>query len=349
MLLLTLVRSDLLENWQNRLPDNAPNYFLINIQPEQVNGVKAFLSNSLNNDIKLHPMIRGRLTQINGLPVNPDDYKDPRANRLAAREFNLSYAESMQTDNRLVAGQWWDEDNKEKNSFSVEEGIAETLGIKLNDSLTYSVAGQEISGKVDNLRWVEWDSFNVNFFVVSNPAALKNYPSTFISSLFIPESERSILIDLVKQYPSITVFDVDALLKQVRAIMNQVVRTVEFVFIFTLLTGLAVLFAALQSTHDERTHESALMSALGANRKQIISGLVAEFMFLGIITGLLSAIAASIIEIALAEFVFKMDIIINPLIWLIAPFICCLIITSTGLFGTRKVLSSSPMLVLRRT
>ena len=175
MLLLTLVRSDLLENWQNRLPDNAPNYFLINIQPEQVNGVKAFLSNSLNNDIKLHPMIRGRLTQINGLPVNPDDYKDPRANRLAAREFNLSYAESMQTDNRLVAGQWWDEDNKEKNSFSVEEGIAETLGIKLNDSLTYSVAGQEISGKVDNLRWVEWDSFNVNFFVVSNPNSFKGF------------------------------------------------------------------------------------------------------------------------------------------------------------------------------
>ncbi len=349
MLLLTLVRSDLLENWQNRLPDNAPNYFLINIQPEQVDGVKTFLSNSLNNDIKLHPMIRGRLTQINGSPVNPDDYKDPRANRLAAREFNLSYSETMQTDNRLVAGQWWEGDSQTKNSFSVEEGIAETLGIKMDDTLTYSVAGQEISGQVDNLRWVEWDSFNVNFFVVSNPAALKTYPSTFISSFYIPESERSILIDLVKQYPSITVFDVDALLNQVRAIMNQVVRTVEFVFIFTLLTGLAVLFAALQSTHDERTHESALMSALGANRKQIMSGLIAEFMFLGIITGLLSAIAASIIELALAEFVFKMDIVINPLIWLIAPLVCCVIITCTGLFGTRKVLSSSPMLVLRRT
>jgi putative ABC transport system permease protein len=349
MLLLTLVRTDLLEGWQNRLPDDAPNYFLINIQPEQVSGIKAQLSASLNTDIKLHPMIRGRLIKVNDNIVNPNDYKDPRANRLATREFNLSYADKMQTDNRIVTGKWWSLDGSSKNYFSVEEGIAETLGINMGDQLTYSIAGQDIVGEVINLRWVEWDSFNVNFFVVSNTAALDTYPSTFISSLFIPETKRSVLTDLLKQYPSTTVFDIDAILTQVRAIMNQVVRTVEFVFIFTILTGIAVLFAALQSTHDERTHESALMSALGASRKQIISGLIAEFMFLGIITGLLSAIAASVIEMALAEYVFKMEIIINPLIWLIAPIVCCLIIVSTGLFGTRKVLSSSPMLVLRKT
>jgi putative ABC transport system permease protein len=349
MILLILVRTDLLDGWQNRLPDDAPNYFLINIQPDQVANIKTYLSEALGKDVELHPMIRGRLTQINDDNVNPDDYDDPRATRLAAREFNLSYADKMQEDNRLVAGKWWSQKNSAKPYFSVEEGIAKTLGINMGDILTYSVAGQDISGEVVNLRWVEWDSFNVNFFVVSNTEALQSYPSTFISSLFIPDAERSVLIDIVKQYPSITVFDIDAILKQVRAIMNQVVRTVEFVFIFTILTGIVVLFAALQSTHDERTYESALMSALGANRKQVISGLIAEFMLLGFITGLLSAIAASIIELALAEYVFKMDIIINPLIWLIAPLVCCLIIVATGLFGTRKVLASSPMLVLRNT
>lgn len=348
MLLLTLVRTDLLEGWQNRLPNDAPNYFLINIQPEQVSRIKAQLSASLGTVIELHPMIRGRLIKINDNIINPNDYKDPRANRLAAREFNLSYADEIQIENRLVAGKWWYLDDDSENYFSVEEGIAKTLGISMGDQLTYSIAGKDILGEVINLRWVDWDSFNVNFFVVSNTAALDSYPSTFISSLFIPESKRSMLIDLVKQYPSITVFDIDAILKQVRTIMNQVIRTVEFVFIFTVLTGIAVLFAALQSTHDERSHESALMSALGANRKQIVSGLVAEFMFLGGITGLLSAIAASVIEMALAEYVFKMDIIINPLIWLIAPLACCLIIVSTGLFGTRKVLASSPMLMLRK-
>lgn len=348
MLLLTLVRTDLLEGWQNRLPEETPNYFLINIQPDQVNQVQSFLSNSLKTDTQLYPMIRGRLTHINNDAVDPESYRDPRAKRLAEREFNLSYVETMQADNRLVSGPWWPEKDNRKNYFSVEEGIADTLGIKQGDTLTYLIAGRELKAEVLNLRWVEWDSFNVNFFVVANPNTLKNYPGTFISSFYMPASERGLLAELVKQFPSITIFDVDAVLKQVRAIMEQVVRTVEFVFIFTLLTGLAVLFAALQATHDERTQESALMSALGANRKQIMNGLIAEFLCLGLVTGILSAFAATFIELMLAEFVLKIDIMVNPLIWIITPIVSCMLIVATGLFGTRKVLYSSPMGVLRK-
>lgn len=348
MLLLTLIRTDLLENWRSRLPDDAPNYFLINIQPDQVNDIRSFISKSLNAEIPLYPMIRGRLTEINDVVVNVDDYTNARAKRLAAREFNLSYVEKMQEDNRLVAGSWWPEEIKNENYFSVEEGIAETLGINLGDKLTYSIAGQEINGAVTSFRWVEWDSFNVNFFVVANPQALTSHPSTFISSFHISELERPILVDLVKQFPSITILDLDAIMTQVKIIMEQVIRAVEFVFIFTLLTGITVLFAAIQSTHDERTNESALMSALGASRKQIISGLIAEFLLLGLITGLLSAIAASIIELVLAEFVFKIHIAINPLIWIVAPAVCCLIIVLTGLSGTRKVLLTPPMVVLTK-
>jgi len=253
----------------------------------------------------------------------------------------------MQEDNRLTSGSWWTQEQTNENFFSVEEGIAETLGIKQGDTLTYLIAGQELNGKVINLRWVEWDSFNVNFFVVTNPEALSSYPSTFISSFYLPEEKRSLLTDLVKHYQSITIFDIDAILIQIRKIMDQVVQTVEFVFGFTILTGLTVLFAALQGTHDERTQESALMRALGASRKQIVSGLVAEFLFLGLITGFLAAVSASIIELVLAEFVFKIDVAVNPLIWVIAPLTCCIVIVITGLFGTRKVLSSSPMAVLR--
>ena len=157
-----------------------------------------------------------------------------------------------------------------------------------------------------------------------------------------------LLINLVRQFPSMTILDMDAILTQVKNIMQQVIRAVEFVFIFTILTGLTVLFAAIQSTHDERTNEAALMSALGARRKQIVSGLVAEFLFLGLITGILSAIAATTIELILAEYVFKIDIAINPLIWIVAPLACCLIIVSTGLYGTRKVLTTPPMTVLRK-
>ncbi len=348
MLLLTLVRTDLLANWQDRLPANTPNYFLINIQPEQVSQVSRYLQDTINANGKLYPMIRGRLTAINQQSVSADDYANERAKRLATREFNLSYIEDMQADNQLIAGNWWPDDRNQA-YFSIEQGIAETLGINIGDTLTYIIGDREISGEVINLRWVEWDSFNVNFFVVSNPEALTDYPGTFISSFYMPSSERSKLIELVKQFPSITVFDVDAILNQVRAIMQQVVRTVEFVFIFTILTGIMVLFAALQSTHDERMHESALMRALGANQTQIVFGLTTEFVLLGLVTGIISALAASVIEIALAHYVFKVEMIVNPLIWLIGPLACCLITTSTGLYGTRHLLRTSPMHVLRKT
>ncbi len=347
MLLLTLVRTDLLANWQNRLPENTPNYFLINIQPDQIDSVSDYLQQHINDNIGLYPMIRGRLTSINGQPVIEDNYESPRAQRLATRNFNLSYLEDMQSDNELVNGQWWPQ-QRDENYFSVEQGIAETLGIKTGDTLTYLIGGQSMTGTVRNLRWVEWDSFNVNFFVVTNPEALANYPGTFISSFYMPANKRGMFVELIRQFPSITVFDVDAILKQVRMIMEHVVNTIEFVFLFTLLTGITVLFAALQSTHDERMHESALMRALGANQKQIVSGLVAEFLFLGLVTGLLSSLAASAIEMALAEYVFNIDVIVNPWIWLVGPLACSIIVIGTGLYGTRSVLMVSPMRVLRR-
>lgn len=348
MLLLTLIRTDLLAGWQNRLPPQTPNYFLINIQPDQVDDLRAFLSGALGEEIRLYPMIRGRLTHINDRRLDPEAFNDPRARRLAAREFNLSYADKPQADNELISGRWWGAEAAHNPYFSVEEGIAETLGIKQGDRLRYSIGGQALTAEVLNLRRVEWDSFNVNFFVVANTEAMRGYPGAFISSFYLPGAERPLLIQLVRQFPSVTILDIDALLKQVRIIMDQVVRTVEFVFIFTLLTGLAVLFAALQTTHDERGHEAALMSALGARRRQILAGLTAEFVCLGLLTGLLSALAASAIALILAEFVFNIEAVINPVIWLVAPLSCCLIIVLAGLLGTRKALSSSPMTVLRR-
>lgn len=348
MLLLTLIRTDLLESWSNRLPDGTPNYFLINIQPDEIEMLQAFMQQHAALTTDIYPMIRGRLTAINGKTVDPSVYKEQRAQRLASREFNLSWARDLQADNRLVAGNWWSADKTDSTQFSVEQGIAETLGINMHDKLTYSIAGQDITGEVTNLRWVEWDSFNVNFFVIANPGKLEQYPGTYITSFYLATDKKNLLIDLVKTFPSVTVIDIDALLSQVRLIMQRVIKTIEFVFGFTLLAGLIVMFAALQTTHDERTHESALLSALGANRAQILASLIAEFLCLGLIAGVLSAFAATALELALAEFVFKMDVSINPWVWLIAPLICSVVIVLGGLAGTRKVLSTPPMVALRK-
>jgi len=347
MLLLTLVRSDLLENWRDRLPPDAPNYFLINIQPDQVEQVQSFLREELNVQSALYPMVRGRLVAINNRAINPDNYVDDRARRLASREFNLSWATKLQTDNRLVQGRWW-QDEPTQTFFSVEDGIAETLGIRLDDRLTYDVAGRELTGRVVNLRHVEWDSFNVNFFVISNPGPLDKYPATWITSFHLPAERKTLLSDLVRRFPSVTVIDVDAILTQVRRIMDQVTNTIEYVFAFTLCAGFIVLAAALHTTHDERIRESALLMALGAGRRDLLLGLCAEFACTGLIAGVLAALAATITEILLAEFVFHIEIVINPWLWLAAPAICTTLIVGTGLLGTRQVLRTPPILSLRQ-
>jgi putative ABC transport system permease protein len=348
MLLLTLVRDDLLESWRGRLPPDTPNYFVINIQPDQVHQVQSFLREQLNVPSAIYPMVRGRLLAINHRSINPDDYADDRARRLAAREFNLSWAAQMQSDNRIVQGQWW-RDNATEILFSVEEGIAGTLGIKLDDMLSYNIAGRELQGRVINLRHVEWDSFNVNFFVIANPGTLEDYPATWITSFNLPMQRKQILTDLVRRFPSVTVFDVDAILTQVRRIMDQVTHTIEFVFVFTLCAGLVVLAAALNTTHDERIREYALLLALGASRRELRLGLFAEFTCIGLIAGVLAALSATIAEILLSEFVFHIDFIINPWVWLAAPVTCVTLVLIAGFIGTRQALATPPALTLRQT
>ena len=342
-----LVRTDLLANWRDRLPAGTPNYFLINIQPQEVDEVRQFIRARAGLETQTHPLVRARLTAINGMTVEPDDYEEDRAQQFMRRTFNLSFAHTMQEDNRLLEGEWWDDAGG--NLFSFEEDFAETLHISLGDTLEFRIAGERVSGTVANIRWVDWDTFNVNFFVIASPGTLDGFPTTYITSFYLPPEDRALLGELIRNWPSVTVFDVDAILGQVRLVMEQVVRTAEFISGFTLLAGVIVLLAALQTTHDERRYETALLTTLGAQRGHVLSGLLAEFAVLGLISGLIAALNATVAELLLAEHVFKMDFSFNPWVWLVTPLLCLLVITGAGLAGTRKVLSAPPMLTLRQS
>jgi putative ABC transport system permease protein len=232
LLLLAVVRVDLLHDWRESLPAGAPNQFLINIQPQEVEPLRAFLRANDVLEATIHPMVRGRLTRIGDREVHPTDYKNPRAESLAAREFNLSFADRPQADNRVVAGQWWP-DRGAAPQFSVEQGVAETLGIRLGDRLTFWVSGHEVSAEVTNLRSVRWDSLNVNFFVVSPPGTLSGESATYITSFYLPPERQGMVPDLVRSFPSVTPLDVDAILKQVRAVVERGALAVEVVFLFT--------------------------------------------------------------------------------------------------------------------
>jgi len=347
LVLLTLVRGDLLASWKKSLPPDAPNRFLVNIQPDQLDPLRGFFRENGLQPPELYPMIRGRLTTRNGTSLSSADYTDDRAKRLIDREFNLSWAERMQPDNVIVAGRWWNRADRGKALFSVEEGIAETLGIKLGDKLTYEIAGSRLEGEVASLRKVEWDSFRVNFFVVAPAGVLDPYPASYVTSFHLAPDRAALMDQLVKRFPNFLVIDVAAVLSQVQRIMEQVVKAVEFVFLFGLLAGLVVLFAAISATHDERVFDAAILRTLGATGRQMLSAHAAEFAAIGALSGLLAAIGASLLGWVLATRVLTVPYEISPWVWLVGLLGGTAGVLMAGLLGTRRVLRTPPMQIFR--
>ncbi|MBA2410166.1 MAG: FtsX-like permease family protein [Gammaproteobacteria bacterium] len=321
---------------------------MINVQPREV----AALANLFReNDLMLpefYPMVRGRLVAIDDRKAGPADYDEPRAKQLIDREFNLSWGNRLQPDNKITAGQWWGTAGANMKGFSVETGIAESLGIELGDSLAYTIAGETLQGPVTNLRSVEWDSFNVNFFVIATPALLRDQPASRITAFYLPPAKDALITTLARQFPSITVLNVEAIVDQVRAIMDRAALAVEYVFLFTLAAGGLVMYAAIQTTQQERRRETALLRALGASRRQVQLSLIAEFGTVGITAGVLAAVAATIAGYFLATNVFELPYRINPWLWACGILAGGAGITAAGLLATRPVLNQSPLLVLRR-
>ena len=348
LLALTLIRDDLLQNWKTSLPPDAPNRFLVNIQKDQLQPLEAFFKENAISQPPVFPMVRGRLTAINGKNIVSGDFTDTRAKRLIEREFNLSWASEMSPDNLIVKGQWWGRGDTGKAVISVEEGIAKTVGIKVGDTLTYDVAGSPFTASVTSIRRVDWDSFRVNFFVVTPPGVLDDYPSSYITSFHLPPKKADLMNHLIKSFPNFLVIDVASIIDQVQRVMDQVSRAVEFVFLFTLLAGFAVLYAAIASTQDERIHEAAIFRTLGAKRSQLVRSWAAEFAIIGGLAGVFAAAGASALGYAIGEYALNLSYSFNPWIWVTGLVTGVVGVTVAGLMGTRSVLSQTPLTILRK-
>ena len=347
LVLLTLVRGDLLTSWKKTVPPDAPNRFLVNIQADQVAGLDTFFRDHAFPVPQIYPMIRGRLVAINGQSTSSANYSEDRAKRLVDREFNLSWTERLHPDNIIVQGKWWTPAENGKGLFSVEEGIAKTLGIRMGDRLTYEIAGKQIEGVVASLRKVEWDSFRVNFFVVSPPGVLDGFPTSYVTSFHLAAEQSALMDQLVKRFPNFLVVDVASILAQIQRMMDQVIRAVEFVFLFGLLAGLVVLFAAISATHDERVYDAAILRTLGATGRQMLSAHAAEFAAIGALAGLLAAIGASVLGWVLADRVLNVPYQFSAGVWLAGLIGGTAGVLLAGLAGTRRVLRTPPMEIFR--
>lgn len=347
LMLLALVRGELLVQWQARLPADTPNHFIINIQQDQLPGLRAFFTERGLDAPETYPMIRARLLAINDRSVSVSDYDDDRSKRLVEREFNLSWMRRRREDNLLQAGRWWPAQGAAA-QFSVEQGIARDLGIGLGDRLRWSIAGELVEAPVTSLRKVQWDSFRANFFVLAPPGLLESYPTTWITAFYLPAGRQGELAELVGRYPNFSVIDVSAVMNKVRDIMQRVTEAVEYVFLFTLAAGLMVLYAAIQASHDERVREAAILRTLGAGRRQLLLALAAEFALIGALAGAVAAIAATATGWVLASQVLEIPYEINPVMWLSGLLGGAVGVGLAGFVGTRALLRRPPLQTLRR-
>jgi putative ABC transport system permease protein len=345
LVLLVLLRTDLISSWQQATPPDAPNRFVINIQPEQAEPFQATLKAQGVAKYDWYPMIRGRLVAINGRAVVPEDFQGDRAQRLVDREFNLSHSAQAPVHNQVVGGRWT---HNEAGAISIEEGLAETLGLHLGDRLTFDVAGMPIESTITSLRKVDWSSMHVNFFAMYPVAEMPGVPTTFISAYRAP-STPGFDNTLVRQYPNITNVDMSSTIAQVQRVLDQVIRAVEFLFAFTLAAGLVVLFAALTATRSEREREFAILRAVGAQSSLLRQVQRAELAGVGVLAGFLASIVAVAVGWALARYVFEFQWNAAPWVPIAGAVAGAVLALAAGWWGLRGVLRTPVVQTLRQT
>ena len=372
LVLLVLLRTDLISSWRAATPADAPNRFVINVMPDQGEAFRATLKDAGVTKMDWYPMFRGRLVAINGKPVNPTDFSDDRAQRLVDREFNLSHAAERPPHNEISAGRW---QPNEAGAVSVEQGLAETLGLKLGDRMTFDIAGTPAEGKITSLRKVDWASMHANFFVMFPLAEMPDMPITYIAAYRAPEiwpprasaSRESLPPEgaratlgrpgggaagfdnaLVRQFPNITNVDMSATLAQVQRVLDQVIRAVEFLFGFTLVAGLIVLFAAVSATREERAREFAIMRAVGASSRLLGDVQRAELVGVGLLAGFLASAVAVGVGWAMARYAFEFNWTASPWVPLAGSAVGAVLALVAGWWGLRDVLRRPVVETLRR-
>ncbi len=347
LLLLSIIRNDLNSDWRHTLPANLPNFFFINIPPADRGRFVEFLNAHGARTTRVMPMIRGRLTAINGRSVEESRFEGERADNFATREQNLTWTSELGADNRVVAGRWWTEADRGKPLVSVSTEFEESLGAHVGTHLTFDIAGESFQVTVASVRKVKWDSFQPNFFIVFAPGVLDDTAGSYLTSAYFNAANAHPLAQLAHMFPSVSIFNIDDLLAQVRSVLDKAVLAVQSVFVFTLFAGLTVLLAAVQSSRDERRYESAMLRTLGASRGTVLQGILAEFITLGLLAGILAAAGASIAAYFMTTRVLELHYSFALWVWVAGLFGGALLVAASGWIATRSVVNQPPMTTLR--
>lgn len=343
-----LVRTELLQEWQRQLPSDTPNHFALNLFDADLERFRDFLGQEGIRSSEFYPIVRGRLTAVNGQDVFRIVSKDSRAEGAINRELSLTWSDKIPPDNRIARGDWWRGPNgADPVRVSVEQGLADSLGLSLGDRLSFNIGGQDLSAVVASFRTVRWDTMAPNFFMIFSPGTLDAYPHTWLTSFYLPPGQKPALARLAKAFPGVTILEVDRLLQQFQSILQQVTRAIEFVLLLALAAGFTVLFAAVRATLDERIYEDVLLRTMGAGRKLLRRAQWVEFSALGFMAGILASAISEVITWILFSRVFDLSYRFHWEAWLVTPVLGALAVGLAGYWNTRTVVRNSPMRVLR--
>ena len=348
MLVVVFLRTELITAWQNTIPDQAPNHFVLNIQPDEVEPFAAFTRQHQLNADPLYPVVRGRLTRIGDTPVSEIVSKEEsRDDDELRRELNLTWSATVPKDNTIVQGSWWRPSDQGKIRVSVESQLAERLSIRVGETLTFFTGDRQWQATVTSIREVKWDNFRPNFYMVFNPGAIDHLPGSWINSFYLPAGKKKILVDLLEQFPAITLLEMDAILNQVKSIITQVTLAIESILSFVLIAGIVVTLSAIQSSMNDRLREGALLRTLGGSRRLLRMTQWSEFACMGFIAGLMGVVGAELVNAMLYIKVFELTYSPAWWAWVFVPFASALLIGCVGIFSSRRILNVPPIHCLR--
>jgi putative ABC transport system permease protein len=347
MIISFTVRTDLLNDWQRQLPANAPNHFALNIFPQQLTTFAQDLKQHQIQGSEIYPVISGRLTAINNVVVQQIVSKETQGERAIRRDLSLTWSAALPTDNKIVAGSWWNI-KPPKGLVSIEEKLAKSLKVNVGDVLTFTIANQSVNATVSSIRSLHWDSMKPNFYMIFSPTTLDNYPSTYLTSFYLATNQKNLLNQIIKTYPNITVLEVDLIVAQLKTILAQLTAAINYVLYFALLAGFTVLFAAVTASLDQRIYEGALMRTLGANRRLLRKTHLLEFSLLGFISSSLAVLISQLLVFALYHWLLDLEYAPNWRVCGIVPVIGTLFVTLAGYWGVKDVANQSPMITFRQ-
>ncbi len=344
MVVILLVRTDLLETWKQQLPQDTPNHFALNIFPSEWLAFKRLLKENNVVSRGFYPIVRGRLNGVNGVEMRHLVEKESKAERMINRDFSLTFSDLLPQDNKIVQGTWWQDSHP--GQVSVEQDLAKMLNIQIGDSLNLRFGGRDLNAEVTSIRSLRWDMMNPNFYMILSPGTLNNHTSTYLTSFYLSDQKKEVLNKLVKAFPSVTLLDIDLIVKQFKLIILQVTLAVEYVLLFALLAGCSVLFAAVYTSMDQRLYEVGMLRTFGANRDLIRGSQLSEFISLGFLSGIVAALSAEILLWVLYSLIFDLPYEPNWQIWLFTPLAGAILIAAFGYWCVRKAVNQSPLIVI---